>query len=384
MIKAVTDITIDTNICFPSYTPDPLDLAPDELNQDVRTDFHNLPFQFIVPGYSNAHQGQQYLHVNHSFLFQELRFSTFQKKCPKGGPLIGPVEPKSPHQHFCFVNHIMGHLVQSFNNTPSIPGHFFTVPCKTRCPEDAPTPPTSSILSTSTSSSLLMMASSGSGASLSSFTSAVPQYHNSKHSASPSTGIIMLSGNALAGRVPWYLSRDCSVSPRPLQQGRHQRTPSPSSESLILQCAPASASNIHLQPTLSPISPTLHLLPDVMPDRLSGSATPLISFCAGNIHDLFDLSQAIHSSADQAYSDSTLCIEANTITNAANGMINVFQHYYMWLSKGNAFDSDALNFTNPDLHDTFSIYRWESLVKHDLTVGDMKSIFSIPVWHFQA
>lgn len=83
LIKAVTDITIDANICFPSYTPDPLDLAPDELNQDVRTDFHNLPFRFIVPGYSNAHQGQRYLRVDHSFSFQQLRFSTFQKKCER-------------------------------------------------------------------------------------------------------------------------------------------------------------------------------------------------------------------------------------------------------------------------------------------------------------
>ncbi|KAG1856406.1 hypothetical protein DFJ58DRAFT_840914 [Suillus subalutaceus] len=213
LIKAVTDITIDANICFPSYNPDPLDLAPDELNQDVRTDFHNLPFRFIVPGYSNAHQGQRYLRVDHSFSFQELRFSTFQKKCPKGGPLIGLVEPKSPHQHFCFANRIMGHLVQGFDDTPSVPGRFFT--------------------------------------------------------------------------VPW------------------------------------------------------------------------------NIRDLFDLSQAIHSSADQAYSDSTLCIEANTVTDAANGMIDVFQHYYKRLSEGGALDSD-------------------NLVKHDLTVGDMKSIFSIPVWHFQA
>jgi hypothetical protein len=114
------------------------------------------------------------------------------------------------------------------------------------------------------------------------------------------------------------------------------------------------------------------------------SVAPLIPFHAGNIRDLFDLSQAIHSSADQAYSDSTLCIEANTVTDAANGMIDVFRHYYKRLSEGGALDSDVLNFTNPNLHGTFSIYRRENLVKHDLTVGDMKSIFSIPVWHFQA
>jgi len=291
----------------------------------------------------------------------------------------------------------MGHLVQGFDDTPSVPGRFFTVPCKTRCPEDAPTPPTPSILSTPSSSSL-MIASSGSGASLSSsLTSAVPRYRNSEHSASPST---TSSGNTLAGRVPWYLSRDRSASPRPLQRGRHQRTSSSSPESLILQRPPASASSIHSQSALSPISPTLHLLPDAMADSLSQSGrtlrpfplrpsydesvAPLIPFHAGNIRDLFDLSQAIHSSADQAYSDSTLCIEANTVTDAANGMIDVFRHYYKRLSEGGALDSDVLNFTNPNLHGTFSIYRRENLVKHDLTVGDMKSIFSIPVWHFQA
>jgi hypothetical protein len=247
------------------------------------------------------------------------------------------VEPKSPHQHFCFANHIMGHLVQGFDDTPSVPGRFFTVPCKTRCPEDAPTPPMPSILSTPSSSSL-MIASSGSGASLSSsLTSAVPCYRNSEHSASPST---TSSGNTLAGRVPWYLSRDHSALPRPLQHGRHQRTSSSSPESLILQRPPASASSIHSQSALSPISPTLHLLPDAMADSLSQSVrtlrpfplrpsydesvAPLIPFHAGNICDLFDLSQAIHSSANQAYSDSTLCIEANTVTDAANGMIDVF------------------------------------------------------------
>lgn len=311
------------------------------------------------------------------------------------------MEPRSPHQHFCFANRIMGHLVQGFDDTPSVPGRFFTVPCKMRCPDNAPTPPTSLTPATPVSSSSLMMGSSSSGASLSSsFSSAVPRYRNSEHSASPSTAITTLSDNALAGRVPRYLSRDRSASPRPLHHGRHQRTSSSSPERLILQQPPLPASNIHSQPALSPISPNLHRLPDTVADSSSRlartlqpfplrqsydeSGAPLIPFRAGNIRDLFDLSQAIHSSADQAYSDSTLCIEANTVTDAANGMIDIFRRYYMQLSEGNALDSDMLNFTDPNLHGTFAIYRRENLVRHDLTVGDMKSMISIPVWHFQA
>lgn len=83
LTKAVADMTLDANISFPSYSPDPLDLASDELNQDIRKEFHDLPFRFITPGYSNAHQGQRYLRVDHSFTFQQLQFSTFQKKCER-------------------------------------------------------------------------------------------------------------------------------------------------------------------------------------------------------------------------------------------------------------------------------------------------------------
>jgi len=109
LIKAVTDITIDANICFPSYNPDPLDLAPDELNQDVRTDFHNLPFRFIVPGYSNAHQGQRYLRVDHSFSFQELRFSVFQKKCER----VRAPDDHSTGLLFLCMFWVFSHLVES-------------------------------------------------------------------------------------------------------------------------------------------------------------------------------------------------------------------------------------------------------------------------------
>ncbi|KAG2345293.1 hypothetical protein BDR05DRAFT_946812 [Suillus weaverae] len=80
LTQAIADMTLNANISFPSYSPNPLDLAPDKLNQDVCKNFHDLPFRFIAPGYSNAHQGQQYLCIDHSFTFQQLQFSAFQKK----------------------------------------------------------------------------------------------------------------------------------------------------------------------------------------------------------------------------------------------------------------------------------------------------------------
>jgi hypothetical protein len=83
LVKAVTDMTIDGNLSFPSYTCDPLYLASDEPNQDIREEFHKLPFRFIIPGYSNAHHGQRYLRVDQSFTFQQLQFPTFQKKCER-------------------------------------------------------------------------------------------------------------------------------------------------------------------------------------------------------------------------------------------------------------------------------------------------------------
>ncbi|KAG2114773.1 uncharacterized protein F5147DRAFT_770088 [Suillus discolor] len=296
-----------------------------------------------------------------------LQFSTFQKKCervrapddgstgllylcPKGGPLIGPVEPRSPQQHFCFANCIMGHLVQGFDNAPSLPGHFFTTPCKAACPaNDAPNPP-ASLLATATprtSSSSITGSSS----------SAVPHYHNRDRSGSPHpnrqtpstapTSSMSSGSNILAGPITRYQNRDRSASPRPVQYQRRPRSPSSTPDNS--QAA----------------SPSTHI--------------PLTS---ADIHDLSDLSHAIHVSADLEYSTSTLHFEADTLNDVADGLINVLKHCHVRLT--DRLDSEPLNFTNPVPGSTFATYRREHLTRHDLTIGDIKSVFSMSSWMFRA
>ncbi|KAG1718135.1 hypothetical protein EDB19DRAFT_1838548 [Suillus lakei] len=391
LTKAVADMTVNANISFPPYSPDPLDLSPDELNQDVRKEFHNLPFRFITPGYSNAHQGQRYLRVDHSFTFQQLQFSTFQKKCervrapddgstgllylcPKGGPVIGPVEPRSPQQHFCFANRIMGYLVQGFDNAPSLPGNFFTTPCKAACPaNDAPNPPASLLAPATPYSSSSSITGSSS--------SAVPRYYNRDHSGSPrpngqtpSTARTSISSgsNILVGPITRYQNRDRSASPHPVQYRRRPRSPSQHHQ----RSQSSSPESLHFgRESHSPSTP------DDSQAASPSTRAPSVPFTSADIHDLSDLSHAIHVSADLDYSTSTLHFEADTLNDAADGLINVLKHCYVQLTDQQ--DSEPLSFVNPVPDSTFSTYRGEHLTKHDLTIGDVKSVFSMSSWMFR-
>ncbi|KAG1778069.1 hypothetical protein EV702DRAFT_1196472 [Suillus placidus] len=337
----------DGNLSFPPWHPEPLYLAPDELNQDIRQQFHELPFHFITPGYSNASQGQRYLHVDQSFTFQQLQFAAFQKKiehirapddsntsllyiCPKGGPLIGPVEPNSPSQHFCFANCIMAHLQQGITDPTATPNEFFSPACKRSCPNsEVPVPPVTLPATPSTSSLTLSTMSSGS------------------------------NSQALV-KFPRYRNRECSASPHPAVQGQphppphllvcrqRQRSRSSSLESLNIRqqsrmsSTPLDNSVAVSSPTLGGLQPlppnpstsrsSRSLVPFPMfsqPRPYDVSGAPLVPFDSAHIHDLSDLSNTIYASVDLEYSESTLHFEADMLNDAVDGLINLLKHCHM-------------------------------------------------------
>ncbi|KAG2029323.1 hypothetical protein BDR03DRAFT_1018547 [Suillus americanus] len=287
----------------------------------------------------------------HSFTFQQLQFSTFQKKCervrapddgstgllyicPKGGPVIRPVEPRSPQQHFCFANRIMGYLVQGFDNAPSLPGNFFTTL--------SPATPYSSSSSITGSSS-----------------SAVPHYYNRDHLGSPRPNgqtpstvrtSISSGSNILASPITRYQNRDRSASPHPVQYRRRPRSPSQRHQ----RSQSSSPEILHFGwESHSPSTP------DDSQAASPSTHAPSVPFTSVDIHDLSDLSHAIHVSADLDYSTSTLHFEADTLNDATDGLINVLKHCYVQLT--NQQDSEPLSFINPVPDSTFSTYRGEHL-----------------------
>ncbi|KAG1732585.1 hypothetical protein EDB19DRAFT_1911975 [Suillus lakei] len=148
----------DGRLKFPAWESEPLSLATDAPNHEVRLQFHGLPFRFLQPGNSNATQGRRHLKVDSSFCWQTLEAGKFFKRCerikspkdssvslvhlcPKGGDVIGPLIKGSPYQHHCFADRIIVHLIQGYEDPPDIPDRFTTVLCNSACPpEDSVNP----------------------------------------------------------------------------------------------------------------------------------------------------------------------------------------------------------------------------------------------------
>ncbi|KAG1776712.1 hypothetical protein EV702DRAFT_1198102 [Suillus placidus] len=114
------------------------------------------------------------------------------------------------------------------------------------------------------------------------------------------------------------------------------------------------------------------------------SGAPLVPFDSAHIHDLSDLSNTIYAAVDLEYSESTLHFEADTLNDAVDGLINLLKHCHMQLTDCNRVDSELLNFVDPTPSSTFATYRRVDRENHDLTVGDMKSMFSMSSWMFRA
>lgn len=295
---AVRDMAVDAKLAFPAWQPEALDLDGDNTNREMRIQFHELPFRFVLPGNANASLGQRYIRIDHSFSFQSLQFSIFQKRCsrvtnpadptvgllyicasintccsivihvsitlgPKGGPIVGPVNPGSPVQHYCFANRIMAHLVQGINDPLGTPDRFQTVTCKASCPEDdvpqspvavsyVPSTPSTSVSAATTSSSNF---STGSNISSSNLT----RYHNRDRSASP--------GRTSAGNMFHTQSQSRGRTAERLTPYIQRHSVSSSPDNLVLDSPELAASSEPLHSTTSNgAAPSVQLVEDIVMD----------------------------------------------------------------------------------------------------------------------
>ncbi|KAG2127387.1 hypothetical protein BD769DRAFT_1775932 [Suillus cothurnatus] len=425
ILHAVRQMAHDGGLKFPAWEPEPLALATDAPNREVRLQFHGLPFRFLQPGNSNATQGRRHLKVDSSFCWQTLEAGKFFKRCerikspedssvllvylcPKGGDVIGPLIKGSPYQHHCFANRVIAHLIQGYKDPPDIPDRFTTVPCNSACPpEDSVNPhepqtrtpaPSPAIYTQSVPSTPATSTSASSTPSFASSTSnvsaSVPCYHNRDRSASPhasadNTSVLFHCESQSHPAVEERL-----IDLRPLVQITRPHNVTERPRSPLCPYSQPSTSHNSITPPPNQSQPAAASLSDIVLDvsrprrgshrhapRVSydDTGSPIIPFDTASFISIDQLCQSIDASADVGHSTSILHIEAESIIHAANGLVGWLKHQRLHMDDPHSYKppNDASSFViSPDApEDRLNIFSkiWQVQAGHpDATdsIGD--------------